>query len=976
MAAAGILALGDCIRLYSTSGAGFSSSGNGTAITGWTDDSTSGVNATNESNTPTHAATPPAPMVGPAAQYADESDNGFDLGAPDLSGGEWTFVCALYASGLSGFRNIFSSGGGADEGSLYTNGGVLYYQESGTQEPSGITLVTGEVYTIAFHASATRYYLEVRDDEGTLVGSHTFETFGTPVGDPPVGVPGDQPASLKIHTYGGSGAGWFGYGSVYALFDADKIANSAALHSLALEEAIGSSGIDGAIAETGLLGGDSATGDIERDGAIAETGLLGTDSMAGSIPETVDGTIAETGLLGSDSAVGDIERDGAIAETGLLGTDSATIEGETTTAAIGETGLLGGDSLDGSNSFDDNFEGSGALQGWYAFQPERLPGISQTNGRYLAEVDDNTGDITLWFNGNTGAGHFRFMAPGTEIIVRNIGIGVSPADTQTAPPTTGDPYAFGGLHFNEDLSNPTNFSAHIVAGHRGGVFRTIETKVTTSGVSAVADEGFNALGATIARCDMRAYLDPAGFLYIYYRAPNSSDPWIEAAWPGARPQFASGCQAGIIPYAAGTTGLPFVVTADSVHEVRPVNGAIAETGLLGTDSASADIERDGAIAETGLLGSDSATGDIERDGAIAETGLLGTDSMVGDLPVVGAIAETGLLGTDSAEGTVARVGAIAEMGLLGGDAAVGTLTARGMTLPVIAGEALKLHRRPLQGGAVRLTIESPTLTAAHPVGRRSVEFTPPSSGEHNLIIRGGTSSALRTIEAVAEPSPWPTFSVAFLGDSITVANQAHVLKGFVGRFGDDIGANVTLLGTQSTTWDSTSYAHDGAAGDGWEQFDSPAQVLQDGGGFNLVAYETALGARPDVMFINLGTEDALDSIAAGRSVTEHTDKAKGHIDSVIGGITAAWNNVDIVLCTSLPGAFFQTDQQRAFVYAYNRMLLAEYASGQVAQVHVLPVHLCVDPHVGYPSTDTWHPNDATHQAVADMHRWWCAARVR
>ena len=43
------------------------------------------------------------------------------------------------------------------------------------------------------------------------------------------------------------------------------------------------------------------------------------------------------------------------------------------------------------------------------------------------------------------------------------------------------------------------FSQHVVVGHRSGTLRTIETKVTTAGTSAVADEGFNAIGTTDTR---------------------------------------------------------------------------------------------------------------------------------------------------------------------------------------------------------------------------------------------------------------------------------------------------------------------------------------------------------------------------------------------------------------------------------------------------------------------------------------------
>lgn len=674
MPIADFTSLGDCdaLHLFRT-GTGFTSSGDGTEITGSTDDSATGVDATMSGGAsaarPVHADTTPGSTLGPAAFHATSARLGFDLQRNYSGSTTWTYATAVWLTSIASFQNIFSSSGGAEQGSLYTNSGEVNYQETGN-EATGTSLTTGELYTIAHYSNATRYRTVIRDSTGSVVLDHTYAA--TPAGGPSI---------FDTNAYGGGSPGITGYVWAHVLFTADKIADDAAIHTALREEALGASGstIDGTVSESGLLGSDSATGVLTHVSTVAESGLLGLDAALGTVTGVVDGAVAESGLLGADTATGTFTRVGTVAESGLLGTDavSGNVSG-VLGAAVVESGLLGTDEAQGAPTLDDAFAGSGDLTGWYPYQPSALPAVSQTGGRYLAELDDNTGDVTLWFNGSTGRGDFRFIAPGTEFIVTNIGIGQDAANTQTAPSTTGDPVIFCGLHFNADLNSPTTFSAHVVVGHRGGVFRTIETKVTTAGTSAVADEGFNALGATDTRCDLRFVLDGSGNLSAWYRAANSSDPWVAISWPGATPVFASGCYAGIITYAAGITGVPFVGTADAIAEISSVEATVADSGLLGVDAVTGDVPNRAQVAETGLLGSDAVASNRTIAGTAAETGLLGTDAAASTVIGVAdaTVAESGLLGVDVAIGNIVgpTLAAVAESGLLGSDAIAGVAT--------------------------------------------------------------------------------------------------------------------------------------------------------------------------------------------------------------------------------------------------------------------------------------------------------------
>lgn len=546
MAYTDLTGLGDCIRLYSRTGAGFSSSGDGTDITGWTDDSASGVNATNETNAPTHDATPPVGTLGPAAEYADETDNGFDFGLNLTGVTSWTFGCVLYASTLTSFRNIFSSGGGASEGSLYTNSGTLTYQEAST-EASSTTLSTGQVYTIVFVANGTNYRLYV---DGSLV--HTFSI-----------TPADQPSTFKVHTYGGSGAGWAGHAWSYVVYNADKSANVSTIHAALLEEAEGATGV--------TMAADA----VAFSSSVADAALFPSLSMAADAV-TYSATVADAALSynANLSIVAEqVSYSAAVADASLFASLSITADAVSYTSAVGDA------ALSAAVPIDDDFAGTGSLQNYTTHNSAAVASVGRVSGRYVAEIPSNDANASLWYNADDGRLDYRELTWPFRIIIRNVGIGNTSADTQTSPDLTSEPYMFCGYHINNDLSSPTNAYRHMVVGSRGpaggGVGgRTVEVKTNASGSSSVSDVGQDALSGT--RADLMIIGHANKTTNWYWQEPNSdpirdggatADSWTEATMPGSEPSWNDTVYAGPVTYAFELySGPAFVGTADAIQD--------------------------------------------------------------------------------------------------------------------------------------------------------------------------------------------------------------------------------------------------------------------------------------------------------------------------------------------------------------------------------------------------------------------------
>ena len=80
----------------------------------------------------------------------------------------------------------------------------------------------------------------------------------------------------------------------------------------------------------------------------------------------------------------------------------------------------------------DLFAGSGALIGYTTNNKSSLPDIARKDGRYRANLTDNTDNITLHFNQDQGRLDAKKVSFPFEVIARNIGIGTQ-ANSQAAP---------------------------------------------------------------------------------------------------------------------------------------------------------------------------------------------------------------------------------------------------------------------------------------------------------------------------------------------------------------------------------------------------------------------------------------------------------------------------------------------------------------------------------------------------------------
>ncbi len=221
----------------------------------------------------------------------------------------------------------------------------------------------------------------------------------------------------------------------------------------------------------------------------------------------------------------------------------------------------------------DDFAGNGSLIGYTTNNPESLPDVARVNGRYRANLVNNSGNITLHYNNDQGRLDAKQVTFPFEVIARNIGIGTQ-SNSQTAPSPVSNNYIFAGIQVHVlDLQDRN--SSHLVVGHRGSRVYTVEGKNTIDANSTVDDEGANAVPD--GRADIRIVGNADGTLTAYWQQPvldGSADNWLLYRGTGNLPSPAQNYGAGatvyvgLITYAQGGANIPFVGTCDSFEIIQ------------------------------------------------------------------------------------------------------------------------------------------------------------------------------------------------------------------------------------------------------------------------------------------------------------------------------------------------------------------------------------------------------------------------
>lgn len=223
-----------------------------------------------------------------------------------------------------------------------------------------------------------------------------------------------------------------------------------------------------------------------------------------------------------------------------------------------------------STGFMDTFEGTGPLTDYVTNNESALPEVSRVDGRYKAVLTDNTANVTLHFNQEQGRIDAKSVSFPFEFIARNIGIGTL-EDSQSPPTSSNSPFSFAGVQVHVTDFNSIN-SSHVVVGHRGGTGFTIEGKNTLNGNSAVNDIGENT--APDGRADIRIVGNSDRTLTVSWQVPNldfenTTDDWTlyrsTGNLPGTAPEYGETVHIGLITYAYGNTGVPFVGTCDAIQ---------------------------------------------------------------------------------------------------------------------------------------------------------------------------------------------------------------------------------------------------------------------------------------------------------------------------------------------------------------------------------------------------------------------------
>ena len=208
--------------------------------------------------------------------------------------------------------------------------------------------------------------------------------------------------------------------------------------------------------------------------------------------------------------------------------------------------------------------------GFIVNNADALPDVGMKCGRYNANLMNNSNNKTLHYNRDQGRFDGVLVDFPFKVIARNIGI--APINQPTLNHQhSSNAYIFSGLQVHHSNFSVLN-SAHLVAGQRGSKLNTIEGKSTLSGVSVVSDIGGNRLPN--GRADLMIEGLANGQLLAYWQVanstPGSNDDWQlyngTGEFPGTIPNWdGNQVYVGLITYAQGSSGVPFMGVADSLE---------------------------------------------------------------------------------------------------------------------------------------------------------------------------------------------------------------------------------------------------------------------------------------------------------------------------------------------------------------------------------------------------------------------------
>lgn len=222
------------------------------------------------------------------------------------------------------------------------------------------------------------------------------------------------------------------------------------------------------------------------------------------------------------------------------------------------------------NGFDDLFEdvsGSPMKARWTQLNGVDLP-ITQTAGRMRADVQDNTGERTLWFNADQGRLDYQVVTFPFTIELSNIGIGQQ-GDSQAVPVPGVTypellPWNFCGAMIH--VLNPLTVSYRLLtAGHRGSfALYTLEAKNTLAGASNTVDGGTNLVPS--GRVDMQIIGASPGNTVVFNYRQVGDLIWLPApVAPFNNPEpFAATALFGPATYTFLLQSMPFVGTCDGI----------------------------------------------------------------------------------------------------------------------------------------------------------------------------------------------------------------------------------------------------------------------------------------------------------------------------------------------------------------------------------------------------------------------------